>query len=99
MVVNFTNAHINDYFLHTEIGRGGMSRVYQATKPDAEQEYAVKIVNNQTTDMPNFERRFAREVRALNRLNHPGILPVLDSGTTEDGTLFMVMPLVENGTL
>src|SRR5690348_14103523 len=92
MVVNFTNAQINDYYLHAEIGRGGMGRVYQATKLDSTQEVAVKIVNNQTTDFQNFERRFTREVKTLNRLKHPSILPVLDSGKTDDGTLFMVMP-------
>jgi len=42
--------------------------------------------------------RFLREIRLLSQLQHPYILPLLDSG--QSGTLFyFVMPLIEGGTL
>jgi serine/threonine-protein kinase len=42
--------------------------------------------------------RFLREIRVVAHLNHPHILPMLDSGEA-DGLLFFVMPYVEGETL
>ncbi len=42
--------------------------------------------------------RFLREIRITARLNHPHILPLLDSGEA-DGLLFYVMPYVAGGSL
>src|SRR5205085_12111674 len=42
--------------------------------------------------------RFPREIRILARLQHPHILPLLDSGEAS-GFLFYTMPLVEGETL
>ena len=48
---------------------------------------------------PTFVRRFEREARAAARLSHPGIVAVHDQGRHADGTVFLVLELVEGGTL
>ena len=41
-----------------------------------------------------FRRRFEREARLAAALDHPHVVPVLDSGEYE-GRLFIAMPLIE----
>ena len=79
-----------------EIGRGGMSVVYRARRSDAdfEQEAAVKLLGMAALGTFGVDR-FEQERRALARLRHAHIAPLLDGGVSEDGTPFLVMPLVE----
>ena len=44
---------------------------------------------------PEASRRFARERQILAELSHPGIAHLIDGGTDEDGTPFLVMELIE----
>src|SRR5262249_52079136 len=58
----------------------------------------IKIMRNAAPDA--WERRkFRNEIAALARLNHPGIVSVLDSGETPDGRPFLVMEYIEGTTL
>jgi hypothetical protein len=44
-------------------------------------------------------RRFQQEARAASALNHPNILSIFDTGTTDDGVPFVVSELLEGETL
>jgi serine/threonine-protein kinase len=58
---------------------------------------AIKVIRHEFAAALG-RARFQREIRLLSELNHPGILPLIDSG--EAGTLlFYMMPLVEGETL
>jgi hypothetical protein len=48
---------------------------------------------------PTLEQRLLREAALGARLDHPGILPVLDAGRLPDGRVFYTMPLVMGSTL
>jgi eukaryotic-like serine/threonine-protein kinase len=48
---------------------------------------------------PSIVRRFVREGYAANRVGHPGAVAVLDDGVAEDGSIFLVMDLLEGETL
>jgi eukaryotic-like serine/threonine-protein kinase len=48
---------------------------------------------------PRIHARFLREAQITGRLEHPGIVPVYDLGTTAKGSPFYVMRLVRGDTL
>lgn len=85
------------YELREEIGRGGMGIVYAAFDTELERDVAVKIPAG--TFASGVEARLQREARVLARLEHPGIVPIHDSGRLADGRLFYVMKRVRGETL
>jgi serine/threonine protein kinase len=76
------------YETHGELGRGGMGRVLEAL--DRRLGRVVAIKESFATD-PDGQQRFEREVSITARLEHPSIVPLYDSGITEDGRAFYVM--------
>jgi len=76
------------------LGRGGMGAVYKARQKHLDRLVAVKILSPEVSHDPAFAERFAREARALARLNHPHIVGVYDFGQTE-GLYFLVMEFVD----
>jgi tetratricopeptide (TPR) repeat protein len=79
------------------IARGGSAEVYRARDLEHGREVAVKLLKSEFVGSSGASR-FLREVRLLSTLSHPNIMPVLDSGESE-GRLFVVLPLMEGGTL
>ena len=74
-----------------------MATVYVAHDVRHEREVAVKVLHPDLGAVLGGER-FLSEIKTTARLQHPHILPLLDSGDA-DGLLFYVMPLVEGQTL
>jgi serine/threonine protein kinase len=91
-------SRIGPYEVLGEIGRGSMSVVYRARRPDTGAVVALKILKDSDPPNPNYLKRFEQEARAASRLHHPGIVPVLDSGE-RDGTYYIAMSVVEGVTL
>ncbi len=87
--------HFGVYTLEQEIGRGGMGRVFRATRsgPDFLQEVAIKFVRRDLLH-PALLRRFSTERAILAALDHPGISRLIDANTTPDGTPYVVMEFV-----
>jgi eukaryotic-like serine/threonine-protein kinase len=85
------------YRIIAEIGRGGMATVYRARDLRYDNDVAFKLLRRELGETVT-ARRFAREIRIASALEHPNILPVLDSGDLQ-GLPFYVMPLVEGPTL
>lgn len=87
---------LGDWTLDDELGRGGMAVVHRAHRDQgiARQEAAVKVLTLGALGVAGRER-FRREAMILARLNHPHVTPLIDSGTTADGTCWLAMPLVE----
>jgi len=80
-----------------ELGRGGMGVVLQAWDPRLSRHVAIKIVDPNLAG-GNALARFTREAQAMGRLNHPGIVPVLETGE-EHGRPYLVMELVQGESL
>lgn len=93
-------ACLGPYRLEQELGRGGTSTVYLGVRRtgDREERVAVKLL---APGLPgaDVQRRFAREVAILERLDHPGIARLLDTATTDDGRPYLVMEYVEGEPL
>jgi serine/threonine protein kinase len=95
---NWSDRRLGKYILVRKIGSGGMSSVFKALEEGTENAVAIKVLPPGLDDEENFKARFEREARILMRLRHPHIVPILDFGE-EDGIFYIVMPLMEVGTL
>ncbi|MBK7908679.1 MAG: protein kinase [Gemmatimonadetes bacterium] len=85
------------YRLDREIGAGGMATVHLAHDLKHDRDVAIKVLHPDLGAALGGER-FLSEIRTTARLQHPHILPLLDSGAA-DGLLYYVMPLVTGETL
>ena len=83
------------YRLEHLLGHGGMSDVYRATDESGGPPVAVKLVRS--TD-PELGRRLTQEAAAASRLDHPGLVRLLDAGV-HAGRPFLVMELVDGPSL
>ena len=80
------------------IGRGGMGAVYKARQKELDRIVALKVLPPGIGSDPAFAERFAREAKALARLNHPGIVTVHDFGRA-DGLFYFLMEFVDGVSL
>ena len=92
-----TNALADRYRVEREVGAGGMATVYLAHDLRHDREVAIKVLHPDLGAALGGER-FLSEIRTTARLQHPHILPLLDSGVA-DTLLYYVMPLVTGETL
>jgi serine/threonine protein kinase/WD40 repeat protein len=87
---------LGDFELRSVLGRGGMGVVYRAWQPSLGREVAVKAL--QRSGDPKADARFRREIRALGRVEHPGLVKVYTSGSEGD-RWYYAMELVEGADL
>ena len=85
------------YELGPVIGRGGVADVHRAVDTLLDREVAVKLLRQETTSETD-RARFTAEARTLAQLSDPGLVTVLDAGTSEDHA-YLVMELVEGTNL
>jgi serine/threonine-protein kinase len=83
--------------IERRLGRGGMASVYLAHDRQQERLVALKVVHPELAIALGTDR-FLKEIRVAAGLQHPHILPVFDSGSTE-GQLWYTMPYVPGETL
>ena len=97
-VIDRLTAALSDrYRVDRELGAGGMATVYLAHDLKHDRDVAIKVLHPDLGAALGGER-FLSEIRTTARLQHPHILPLLDSGGA-DGLLYYVMPLVTGETL
>jgi eukaryotic-like serine/threonine-protein kinase len=88
-----TTALAGRYRVDRELGIGGMATVYLAHDLKHDRDVAIKVLKPELAQSLTSER-FLREIAVTARLNHPHILPLLDSGAHADGELlYYVMPV------
>lgn len=85
------------YVLDRELGRGGMATVYLGRDVRHHREVAVKVLRQELAETLGADR-FLREIEIAARLNHPHIVPLLDSADVH-GTLLYVMPYIDGESL
>jgi len=77
------------YELESEIGRGGLGVVYAARDIQLNRRVALKVMDAALTG----------EAELIARLEHPGIVPIHETGTLPDGRIFYAMKLVAGSRL
>jgi serine/threonine-protein kinase len=79
--------------LRAVLGRGGMSVVYQAENPRLGSDIALKVMAPELATNDAFRARFLEESRIAASLNHPNVIPIYDTGSS-DGLLYIAMRFV-----
>ena len=87
------------YKILAKVGHGGMGAVYEAVQDSIERRVAIKILHPAVAQDPEACKRFINEARAVNRVNHPGLVQVSDFGKLESGAPFIVMEFLKGETL
>ncbi len=89
---------LGKYKILAPLGQGGMANVYRARQENLDREVAVKVLPPWYAADRNFVERFNLEARLVARLSHPNIVTIHDF-SEQDGHLYIVMQLVDGGTL
>ena len=97
MTDKLTAALADRYSIERELGAGGMATVYLAEDLKHHRRVAVKVLRSEIAASLGAER-FMREIQVAAQLQHPHILPLLDSGEA-DGFLYYVMPYIDGESL
>jgi hypothetical protein len=66
--------------IERELGRGGCGVVFLAFDPVLRRQVALKIPHLHTVAQPELRQRFLREAQAAGSLDHPGIVPLYETG-------------------
>src|SRR5512139_1090788 len=89
---------LGPYKILAPLGAGGMGEVYRAHDARLGRDVAIKVLPPHLSATPEVRVRFEREARTISQLNHPHICTLYDVGH-QDGVDYLVMELVEGGTL
>ena len=88
---------IKSYELAEKIGAGAWGVVWRARQPSVDRDVAVKVIDPDISNEPEFIRRFEVEARIVAGLEHPHILPVYDYWRDPSGA-YLVTRLMRGGS-
>ena len=93
------NLSIGGCQILAKIGEGGMGAIYRARHETLRKDVVVKILSPESAANPRTVERFRREAQAAAQLEHPNIVQVLNTGTTDRGLHFIVMQFIDGRNL
>jgi serine/threonine-protein kinase len=88
---------VGTYTIESELGEGGMGRVFKAIGGDGKP-VALKIVKEEMTADEVFIKRFIREAQVAQRIDHPNVVKVVETGEHE-GLPWLTQRYVSGGSL
>jgi serine/threonine-protein kinase len=88
---------VGAYTLESELGEGGMGRVFKAVGSDG-QPVALKTVKEEMAADEVFIKRFRREAEIAQRIQHPNVVSVIDTGDFE-GLPWAAQRFISGGSL
>ncbi len=97
LIERLNDALAGRYSVESEIGRGGMATVFLAEDIRHHRKVAIKVLHPELASAVGTER-FLNEIEIVAGLEHPHILPLIDSGEA-GGLLYYVMPYVDGESL
>ena len=97
---SFIGTQLGPYLIIDQIGKGGMGEVYRAVRVGDQyrKQVAIKLIRA-GHDSPSVVARFRNERHILASLEHPNIARLLDGGVSLEGIPYLVMEMVEGGTI
>jgi len=82
-----------------ELGRGGMGSVWEAEHLTLKTKVAVKFLTEKSIRNAEASQRFTREASLAANIKSPHVVQMLDHGSMADGSLFIVMELLDGEPL
>jgi serine/threonine-protein kinase len=76
------------------LGEGGMGAVYEAEGTSGEGKRAIKILHQEYVGEQQILNRFFTEAQAVRSIQHPNVAQIMETGTAENGTPYLVMELL-----
>jgi serine/threonine-protein kinase len=95
----FTGQVLGSYQLGDVIGRGGMGEVYDAEHVDTGEPAALKTLHLAAMSNPDYRARFLREIRAVEAIESPNVVRVLEVSSTAEEIPFLVMEKLSGASL
>ncbi len=87
------------YQTQTLLGTGGSGEAWLCRDGQSGDLVVMKVARHWEWFRADLKQRFQAEVEILRAFQHPGVIRVLDSGETEEGAPFLVMPFIDGFTL
>lgn len=88
------------YSIEKQIGQGGVGVVYLARDQKLhDKPVVIKVLHEKSLQDSWVVQKFQQEKEALARVDHPGVVGILDTGELPDGKPYLVMQYVEGVTL
>jgi tRNA A-37 threonylcarbamoyl transferase component Bud32 len=82
---------LDTYTVDRVMGEGGMGRIYEAHHVRVSgKRFAIKVLRPELVSNAHIRARFEREMVAIARVTHPGVVAISDVGKTALGLPFMV---------
>ena len=82
--VDLVGQRVGNYRLEVKLDEGAMGEVYLARHPMIGKEVAVKILRDELSRDAELVGRFFQEAKAVNEINHPNIVDIIDYGHIDD---------------
>jgi len=88
------------YSIQKELGQGGVGAVYLARDLKLhDRAVVIKILLEKSLQNSWVVQKFQQEKEALARVDHPGVVGILDNGELPDGKPYLVMQFIDGVTL
>ncbi len=88
------------YAIEKQIGQGGVGVVYLARDQKLHHKpVVIKVLHEKSLQDSWVVQKFQQEKEALARVDHPGVVGILDTGELLDGKPYLVMQYIDGVTL
>src|SRR5437773_5605974 len=98
-VTGWEGRRVGQYLVRELVDAGGMGIVYKAHDTRLGRHVALKFLPPHLGKQPAAKQRFLTEARAAAALDHPNICTIFEIGETDEGQLFLAMPLYDGETV
>ena len=79
-------AKVGNYQVNQKLGEGGMGAVYLAVHPNIGKRVALKVLHPEFSSNEEVIGRFFNEAKAVNDIQHPNIVDIIDYGEMPSAT-------------
>ncbi len=96
---------VGNYLVTQKLGEGGMGAVYLAEHPTIGKKVALKVLHAEFSQNPEVAERFFTEAKAVNAIQHPNIVDIVDYGVLhagprgDDQLVYFIMEFLAGQTL
>jgi eukaryotic-like serine/threonine-protein kinase len=89
---------LGEFVIEERIGAGGMGVVYRAVHPLIGKQAAIKVMRLEMVSLQQVQRLLV-EARAVNAVQHPGIIDIFGFGSLPDERPYVIMELLKGRPL